>query len=91
MVTERSGGLITVVDRDGFTRTVRTDDATRFTQDGEDADSTAIVEGANIAARGSVGSDGTSLDAKTVEVRTHRPEPPAGPRGGPGPHGGPGS
>ena len=95
-VTAVSGSTITVRDMDGFTRTVTTSSGTTYTKDGSSATASAVTSGAVVFARGTVDSDGTTLDATAVDVRTAAGRGPiggpAGPRGhvGPGGCGGPG-
>jgi hypothetical protein len=80
-VTALGSGTITIKDRDGFTRTIRTTTATKYT----DGLTAAPKTGTEIHAEGTVDQDGTSLDATTVGTR---PTPPAGGEGhGPGPNG----
>ncbi len=89
-VTAVGSDTVTLVDRDGFTRTVRTSGDTVYVEDGETTSRSALTDGEHVRAQGRVASDGTSLQADRVEVG--EPTPPAGGpgKGGPG-KGGPGS
>ncbi len=83
-VTSVSGTTILIKDRDGFTRTIRTSSATKYT----DGLTSAPAKGTHIDAEGKVDADGTSLDATTVGKAPAMP--PGGPgRPGPGGPGGP--
>lgn len=93
MVTDTADGTLTVTDRDGFTRTITTDAETSYGRDGQSSASD-ITTGTPVRAQGSVASDGTTLQADSVEVATGPAGGPGGPRGpgdhGPGKGGGPG-
>ena len=88
-VTAVSGSIITITDRDGFSREIKVTGSTTYA-DGL----TAIPQvGDKIHAEGTVDSDKTSLDATTVRRMTERTPPaPRGPDGhghrGPGGPGG---
>jgi hypothetical protein len=60
------GSTITLVDRAGFTRTVRTSGTTEFTKDGAGSSLTALAVGDFIHSVGSVAEDGTTLVATRV-------------------------
>ena len=86
-VVSAGSGTIVITDRDGFTRTIHTTDATVYGE-GVSAD---VAAGTEIRAEGSVDTDGTSLLATSVNTA---PTPPApgtegsGPgKGGHGPRG----
>lgn len=89
-VTAVGSDTVTLVDRDGFTRTVLTSGDTVYVEDGETTSRSALTDGEHVRAQGRVASDGTSLQADRVEVG--EPTPPAGGpgKGGPG-KGGPGA
>jgi hypothetical protein len=104
-VTALSSSAFTVVDADGFTRTVSTDSGTTYSASGKSASRSAITSGSVVHAQGKVDSDGTSLDADSVAKVTEGSGPAVRPggmrmdrrgmRGGPpapgcGPAGGPG-
>ena len=90
-VTAVGSDTITLVDRDGFTRTVRTSGDTKYAEDGATASRSSVADGEHIRAQGRVASDGLSLEADRVEIG--EPTPPAGGPGaaGPGKPGGPGA
>jgi hypothetical protein len=81
-VTKVDDASLTVTDRDGFTRTIRTTGATTYEKDGATAARAVVAVGTFVHALGSVDADGTTLDAERVLVG--RPARPAGaPDGGP--------
>lgn len=83
-VASISGDTVTVTDRDGFTRTIALSSTTTFTKDGATADRGDLTGTSVIDAEGTVASNGTTLDATRVDIRTKAPTPPRGPAGGPG-------
>lgn len=88
-VTAVSGSIITITDRDGFSREIKVSGSTTYT-DGL----TAIPKvGDKVHAEGTVDTDKTTLDATTVGLMTEHAGGPGGHgpggKGGPGP-GGPG-
>lgn len=99
VVTAFDGSTITVVDRDGFTRTITTTSSTSYRQQGSPGSTSSadsIKTGSVVHATGTVDSNGTTLDATSIELRVAgAPGPgapgPGGPAGGPsgGPAGGP--
>jgi Cu/Ag efflux protein CusF len=68
-VTSVKGSTITIKDLMGFTRTIHTSSSTTYTRGGQPANSSAVTNGANIAAQGAVDKNGTDLDANKVAVR----------------------
>ena len=92
-VTKVDSDTITITDRSGFTRTIRTSSATTYSKDGATAKRSAITVGALVRAVGEVDADGTTLDA--TRVATGRPSkadrmgPADGPGMRPGPAGAP--
>lgn len=77
------GSTITLTDISGFTRTVTTSGTTTYVKDGATATSSIVAKGAFVRAIGTVGSDGTTLDA--TRVATGLPDRGNGPGDGPGP------
>jgi len=73
-----NGNVVTVVDDQGFWRTVNVSASTTYTNNGQSATQSALTTGAKLVAFGSVDADHTSLDATTVAVNPPRPQPPAG-------------
>lgn len=67
-VTNVNGSTIKIKDFMGFTRTIHTSSSTTYTRGGQPASSSAVTNGANIAAQGTVDKDGTDLDANKVNV-----------------------
>ncbi|HWC37587.1 MAG TPA: DUF5666 domain-containing protein, partial [Acidimicrobiales bacterium] len=62
------GSTITIQDLMGFTRTIHTSSSTTYTRGGQSATSSAVTNGAEIAAQGTVDRNGTDLDASKVAV-----------------------
>src|SRR5436853_528504 len=58
-----NGSTITIQDFMGFTRTIHTSSSTTYTRGGQSATSSAVTNGAEIAAQGTVDHNGTDLDA----------------------------
>lgn len=67
-VTKVEGNTLTLTDHGGFTRTVRTSNATTYVKDGEAATAAAVTVGTMIRASGVVAEDGTTLLANRVAV-----------------------
>jgi hypothetical protein len=63
-----NGSTIKIKDIMGFTRTIKTTGATTYTRGGQSATSSAVTNGAQIAAQGTVDGNGTDLDASKVAV-----------------------
>ena len=63
-----NGSTITIQDFMGFTRTIHTSSSTTYTRGGQSATSSAVTNGAQIAAQGTVDRNGTDLDASKVYV-----------------------
>jgi hypothetical protein len=63
-----SGQTLTIQDFMGFTRTIHTSSSTTYTRGGQSATSSAVTNGAEIAAQGTVDKNGTDLDASKVAV-----------------------
>jgi hypothetical protein len=63
-----NGSTITVQDFMGFTRTIHTSQSTTYTRGGQSATNSAVANGADIAAQGTVDKNGTDLDASKVAV-----------------------
>jgi uncharacterized protein DUF5666 len=63
-----SGSTVTIQDVMGFTRTIRTTGSTTYTRGGQSANRSAVTNGAEIAAQGTVDKNGTDLDASKVAV-----------------------
>ncbi len=70
---------LTVVDPDGFTRTVHTTAATSYNRGGQATSRGALTVGTSIRATGTVDADHTDLDATRVDIPT-----PHSPATGPG-------
>ncbi len=70
---------LTVVDPDGFTRTVHTNPATSYARGGQATSRGALTVGTSIRATGTVDADHTDLDATRVDIPT-----PHSPAAGPG-------
>lgn len=99
-VSNVNGNTLTLTDPDGFTRTVQLTSTTTYTKDGAVAGRSVVTVRAVVHAEGTVDSNGTTLDATRLDVRTSnarlaRPTAPrdgkakGGPAGGPA-AGGPG-
>jgi hypothetical protein len=70
-VASVSGNTITVRDPQGFTRTILVGAATKYSQNGGGTASLlSVLAGAKIIAQGTVDTNGTSLDALSVEIGT---------------------
>jgi hypothetical protein len=67
IVKSDSGGTLTVVDTEGFTRQISTSSAT-CTQRRATVACGSIAAGSVVAARGTIASDGTTLDASRIQV-----------------------
>ncbi len=63
-----AGQTVTIQDFMGFTRTIHTSSSTTYTKGGQSATSSAVTNGAQIAAQGTVDKNGTDLDASKVAV-----------------------
>ena len=85
-VSSDTGTTIVVTDPDGFHRTIHTSAATRYTNNGQSASSSAVVSGQRVNAVGSIDPNGTDLDATRVDVGA--PPPPTPPATGGAPSGG---
>ncbi len=70
VVTAVDGAGLTVTDRDGFTRHLTTSSSTRYDTAGQHSTADSIHPGSVLHAEGRVDSDGTTLDATTVTIRT---------------------
>jgi len=79
-ITAIGGSTITITDPDGFTRTIKTSSSTTYTHNGQSSSRSALANGQNVHAVGSVDSDRTDLDAATVNTGTP-PPPPIPPQG----------
>lgn len=66
-----SSTVITIKDRDGFTRTIKLSSATKYSG----GLTKAPTVGTEIDADGAVDADGTSLDAASITKDTHTPGP----------------
>jgi hypothetical protein len=69
-VTSASSTSITIKDPQGFTRTIVVGSATTYTQGGASSTLAAAVVGAKIVAQGTIDTNGTSLDALSVDIGT---------------------
>jgi hypothetical protein len=70
-VTTVSGNTITIKDPQGFTRTILVGTGTTYSaQGGGTASLASVITGAKIIAEGTVDTNGTTLDALSVEVGT---------------------
>ena len=67
-----NGSTITIQDFMGFTRTIHTTKSTTYTRGGQSASSSAVTNGAQIVAQGTVDRNGTDLDASKVAVQLPR-------------------
>jgi Domain of unknown function (DUF5666) len=65
-----SGNTITIIDPQGFARTILVSGATKFVQGGATGSITDVVAGATLFAQGTVDPNGTTLDALSVDVGT---------------------
>ena len=74
-----NGNAVTVVDDQGFWRTVNLSASTTYTNNGQAATQSAVTQGAKLVAFGSIDSDHVSLDATSVAVNPTRPGPPPAP------------
>ncbi|HXY44929.1 MAG TPA: DUF5666 domain-containing protein [Acidimicrobiales bacterium] len=63
-----SGGTIVIEDSQGFHRTIDTTTSTTYSEAGTTVSATAVTDGLDIVAFGSIAADHTDLDATTVEV-----------------------
>jgi hypothetical protein len=63
-----NGPTVTIQDLMGFTRTIHTSSSTTYTRGGQPANSSAVTNGAQIAAQGTVDKNGADLDASKVSV-----------------------
>jgi hypothetical protein len=68
MVKSDSSGTLTVIDDEGFTRTVKTSSSTTCVTGKTKVACSAIAAGSVVQARGSVASDGTTLDASRISA-----------------------
>ena len=68
MVKSDSSGTVTVVDTQGFTRALRTTPSTTCSQAGTKVACGTIAAGSVVLARGTVDSDGTTLDASRIWI-----------------------
>jgi hypothetical protein len=85
-VVSVSGNTITVTDPQGFTRTIIVNSSTTYTKSNAASTLSAVTVGTVVSARGTVDSNGTTLDASAVTIGQL-----GGPgMGGPGGPGGPG-
>ena len=69
-VTGITSSAITVTDRDGFTRTIDTDAATKYTVNSSTGSRSKITSGTVVHAEGKVDANGTALDAASIDVLT---------------------
>lgn len=67
-VTAISGDTITISDPQGFTRTILVSGATTYSQGGTTVASNAVVVGSKIFAQGTVDTNGTTLDALSIDI-----------------------
>ena len=68
MVKSDTGGTVTVIDTQGFTRAVDTTSSTTCSQAGTRVTCGTIAAGSVILARGTVNSDGTTPDASRIWI-----------------------
>jgi hypothetical protein len=68
LVQSNTGGVITISDTQGFTRSINTSGAT-CSQGGSTVACSSIVQNSVVAAKGKVDADGTTLDATRVRSR----------------------
>jgi hypothetical protein len=68
IVTGKNGLSITIMDSDGFSRTIVTSLTTKFTMDGAISAMTSVADGSRVFAEGSIDTNGTSLDASSVVI-----------------------
>lgn len=71
-----SNNVLTIVDEQGFWRTVDLSQSTTYTDSGNSSTQAALTQGKRVVATGTVDNDHTSLDATSVAVD---PVPPAMP------------
>jgi hypothetical protein len=69
-VSTVSGDTITIKDPQGFARTIVVGSATTYSQGGTTATLASVVAGAKIIAQGTVDTNGTTLDALSIDVGT---------------------
>jgi Domain of unknown function (DUF5666) len=67
-VTAVSGDSITVTDPQGFTRAILVSGSTTYKQGGAGVTISAVVVGAKIFAQGTVDTNGTTLDALSIDI-----------------------
>jgi hypothetical protein len=67
-VSTISGDTITVTDPEGFTRTILVSGATTYSQGGATVTIAAVMAGSKIFAQGTVDTNGTTLDALSIDV-----------------------
>lgn len=79
-----SNNVLTIVDDQGFWRTVNLSASTTYTNNGQSATQSALTQSAKVVAFGSVDSNHTSLDATSVAVNPTAPDGGHGGPGGPG-------
>lgn len=77
-----SNNTLTILDEQGFWRTVNLSGTTTYTDNGTSSSASALSNGEKVVAFGSVDGDHTSLDATTVAINPTHPGPDMG---GPGP------
>ena len=70
LVQSNTGGVITIYDTQGFSRSINTSGAT-CRQGGATVACASIVQNSVVVATGKVDADGTTLDAK--RVKSHAP------------------
>ncbi len=75
VISAIGGSTITITDPDGFTRTIKTSSSTTYTHNGQSSSRSALANGHNVHAVGSVDSDHTDLDATSVNTGTPPPPP----------------
>ncbi len=67
-VTSVSGSTITIVDAEGFSRSIDVDATTAYDENGNAATLADVVVGSRIEAAGTVDADKTSLDARQIHI-----------------------
>ena len=73
-----SGNTLTILDEQGFWRTVNLSGTTTYTDNGTSSSASALSNGEKVVAFGSVDTDHTSLDATSVAINPTHPGPDMG-------------
>lgn len=74
-VSAVNGSTITIADHKGFTRSVNVTSSTTYTSGGAASSFASVVVGAKICAKGTIATDGSSLNAISVSITAPKPAP----------------